>query len=156
MHRQPLAPICIGFAFALIVSSGSAFAQGPKTGRAKAGVAAKASPKPKKGARAPSPPPPAPAAEPASAEPAAPSGEGETKLKASSEQPEAIKGVKEKESAEGVKTYQFGAIEVEGRLRSPQLIYFLRRVRAEFQAGALGHRSFLGELSDTRHDPAFR
>ncbi|HET9955782.1 MAG TPA: hypothetical protein VFQ61_14810 [Polyangiaceae bacterium] len=64
--------------------------------------------------------------------------------------------VKEAEGPEGVKTYQFGAIEVEGRLKSPQLIYFLRRVRAEFRAGALGHRSFLGELSDTRREAAFR
>src|SRR5690348_7356703 len=35
-------------------------------------------------------------------------------------------------------------------------IYFLRRVRAEFEAGALGHRSFLGELSDSRRSAAFR
>ena len=30
------------------------------------------------------------------------------------------------------------------------------RVRAEFEAGALGHRSFLGELSDSRRSAAFR
>ena len=35
---------------------------------------------------------------------------------------------------------EFGAVEVEGRLRSPQLIYFLRRVRANFR-GDPGHRS---------------
>ena len=62
----------------------------------------------------------------------------------------------EKEGPEGVKTYQFGALEVEANLKSPQLIYFLRRVRAEFEAGALGHRSFLGELSDTRNETPFR
>ena len=61
-----------------------------------------------------------------------------------------------KESKEGVKTYKFGTIEVEGRLKSPQIIYFLRRVRAEFDAGALGHRSFMRELSDTRNKPALR
>jgi hypothetical protein len=60
------------------------------------------------------------------------------------------------EGKEGVKTYKFGAVEVEGRLRSPQLIYFLRRVRAEFAAGDLGHRSFLRELADTEREPAFR
>jgi flagellar motor protein MotB len=64
--------------------------------------------------------------------------------------------VKEEEGPEGVKTYEFSAIEVEGRLRSPQILYFLRRVRAEFDAGALGHRSFLGELRDTRNNTAFR
>ncbi len=62
----------------------------------------------------------------------------------------------EKEKEEGVKTYTFGAVEVEGRLKSPQIIYFLRRVRAEFNTGALGHRSFLRELSDTRRSPALR
>jgi len=60
------------------------------------------------------------------------------------------------EGKEGVKTYRFGAVEVESRLRSPQLIYFLRRVRAEFDAEGLGHRSFLRELSETQRAPAFR
>lgn len=64
--------------------------------------------------------------------------------------------VSSEENKEGVKTYQFGAVEVEGRLRSPQLIYFLRRVRAEFVAGELGHRSFLPELSDTGRRATFR
>jgi hypothetical protein len=64
--------------------------------------------------------------------------------------------VKVKEDKEGVKTYKFETVEVEGRLKSPQVIYFLRRVRAEFEAGALGHRSFMGELSDSRRSPAFR
>lgn len=57
---------------------------------------------------------------------------------------------------EGVKTFKFDAVEVEGRLKAPQILYFLRRVRAEFRAGLLGHRSFLPELSDTRRSPALR
>jgi hypothetical protein len=69
----------------------------------------------------------------------------------------AAAAVKEtKETKEGVKTYKFGTIEVEGRLKSPQIIYFLRRVRAEFDAGLLGHRSFMRELSDTRNKPSLR
>lgn len=69
----------------------------------------------------------------------------------------AVAAVKEtKESKEGVKTYKFGTIEVESRLKSPQIIYFLRRVRAEFDAGLLGHRSFMRELSDTRNNPSLR
>jgi len=55
----------------------------------------------------------------------------------------------------GTRVFRFGEVEVEGRLRNPQLVYFLRRVRAEFAAGDLGHRSFMRELSDTRHDPSF-
>jgi hypothetical protein len=64
--------------------------------------------------------------------------------------------VKTEEAEKGVKTYTFGAEEVEGRLRSPQILYFLRRVRAEFDAEPLGHRSFLLELSDTRRDPSLQ
>jgi len=68
----------------------------------------------------------------------------------------AVAGVTTKEDKSGVKTYKFGTIEVEGRMKSPQIIYFLRRVRAEFAAGALGHRSFMRELSDTRNNPSLR
>ena len=68
----------------------------------------------------------------------------------------AVAGVTTKEDKSGVKTYKFGTIEVEGRMKSPQIIYFLRRVRAEFDAGALGHRSFMRELSDTRNNPSLR
>jgi hypothetical protein len=56
----------------------------------------------------------------------------------------------------GVKTYKFGPVEVEGRLKSPQVVYFMRRVRAEFAAGMLGHRSFMRELSDTRRNAAIK
>jgi len=63
--------------------------------------------------------------------------------------------VKTEETREGEKTYTFGAQEVEGRLKSPQILYFLRRVRAQFDPAPLGHRSFLLELSDTRRHPAF-
>jgi hypothetical protein len=124
----------------------------------------KAAPKPKKAVKAEKPEPDAADAkkeEPANTDAAArPAAEAEGKLHAAgTSQADAgpAKGnVKEKEGPEGVKTYQFGAIEVEGRQKSPQLIYFLRRVRAEFDARALGHRSFLGELKDTRNDMAFR
>jgi hypothetical protein len=53
----------------------------------------------------------------------------------------------------GTRVFRFGEVEVEGRLKSPQIVYFLRRVRAEFAAGDLGHRSFVRELSETRNEP---
>lgn len=59
-------------------------------------------------------------------------------------------------AADGEKSYQFQAIEVEGRLKAPQILYFLRRVRAELRAGRLGHRSFMPELLDTRRNGALR
>jgi len=55
----------------------------------------------------------------------------------------------------GGKVFKFGELEIEGRLKSPQLVYFLRRVRAEFAAGDLGHRSFMLELSQTRQTENF-
>jgi hypothetical protein len=67
-----------------------------------------------------------------------------------------LNAVQTEESKEGVKTYKFGAVEVESRLKSPELIYFMRRVRAEFAAGELGHRSFLPELHSTERLPTFR
>ena len=55
----------------------------------------------------------------------------------------------------GAKVFRFGELEIEGRLKNPQLVFFLRRVRAEFAAGELGHRSFLRELHETDQDPNF-
>jgi hypothetical protein len=55
----------------------------------------------------------------------------------------------------GTKVFRFGELEIEGRLKNPQLVFFLRRVRAEFAAGDLGHRSFLRELDETKLDPNF-
>lgn len=150
-------------------STGVVHAQS-KPARAKpAAKPAPAAAKAKKGAKIAKPAEAESAKEPAEAapeaseeEPSKPTTDGESKVKAAgtTASDAAATGkaatAKEKEGPEGVKTYQFGAIEVEGRLRSPQLIYFLRRVRAEFDAGALGHRSFLGELSDTRNESTFR
>lgn len=81
-----------------------------------------------------------------------------TKAKDAESDPKAARVTAVEESAKdkGVKTYKFSAIEVEGRLKSPQIVYFLRRVRAEFEAGDLGHRSFLPELSDTRRSPSLK
>jgi hypothetical protein len=55
----------------------------------------------------------------------------------------------------GARVFRFGEVEVEGRLKSPQIVYFLRRVRAEFAAGDLGHRSFMRELGETKNEPGF-
>ena len=55
----------------------------------------------------------------------------------------------------GTHVFKFSELDIEGRLKSPQLVYFLRRVRAEFAAGELGHRSFMREMSETRREPSF-
>lgn len=63
--------------------------------------------------------------------------------------------VSDSKDAGGAKQFNFTQTDIEGRLRAPQLIYFLRRVRAEFAAGDLGHRSFLRELSQSQREPPF-
>jgi hypothetical protein len=81
----------------------------------------------------------------------------EKAVKSEKQKPTKPDVVEVKETGEdGEKAYKFGEVEVEGRLKAPQILYFLRRVRAEFRAGLLGHRSFLPELSDTRRSPALR
>jgi hypothetical protein len=55
----------------------------------------------------------------------------------------------------GTHVFKFSELDIEGRLKSPQLVYFLRRVRAEFSAGDLGHRTFMREMSETRKEPIF-
>ena len=55
----------------------------------------------------------------------------------------------------GTQVFKFSELDIEGRLKSPQLIYFLRRVRAEFSAGDLGHRTFMREMSETRKESSF-
>jgi hypothetical protein len=50
------------------------------------------------------------------------------------------------EGGEKVKVIEFSGFDVNGRLKSPQLLYFLNRVRAEFDRPRLPHRSFLPEM----------
>jgi hypothetical protein len=55
----------------------------------------------------------------------------------------------------GLHVFKFTELDIEGRLKTPQLVYFLRRVRAEFAAEDLGHRSFFREMSETRKESSF-
>jgi hypothetical protein len=154
-----------GVALALaasILASTPTVAAAPAGAKAKAAATAPATggakpkPKPKPRARKPAtrPPKAAPAPAPttsALAEPAP----TETAVAAPSRAAKPGADVVRTEADRtGVKTYTFGAQEVEGRLKSPQILYFLRRVRAQFDPAPLGHRSFLLELSDTRRHPA--
>jgi hypothetical protein len=112
----------------------------------------------KKPAKPPRKPAPAAAAPPA----AKPDAAAQLAPKAESASPRATTttredgGVVEAKTLDGgARVFRFGEMEIEGRLRNPQLVYFLRRVRAEFAAGDLGHRSFMQELSETKKDPNF-
>jgi hypothetical protein len=87
----------------------------------------------------------APVAIPAAAPPAGATGGGD-----------AGSGVVESKTLDGgTHVFKFSELDIEGRLKSPQLVYFLRRVRAEFSAGDLGHRTFMREMSETRKESSF-
>jgi hypothetical protein len=59
-----------------------------------------------------------------------------------------------KEGDTNVKVMEFTGLDIEGRLKSPQLLYFVNRVHAEFERPKLPHRSFMSELSrSTQRDP---
>jgi len=50
------------------------------------------------------------------------------------------------------KTYNFGAMDVEGKLKTPQLLYFLNRVKLELDMSAPDKRSFMKELVQSAQD----
>ncbi|MFT3923441.1 MAG: hypothetical protein QM778_12975 [Myxococcales bacterium] len=59
-----------------------------------------------------------------------------------------------KEGDTNVKVMSFTGLDIEGRLKSPQLLYFVNRVHAEFERPKLPHRSFMPELErSTQRDP---
>ena len=50
------------------------------------------------------------------------------------------------------KVYTFTGLDVEGKLKTPQLLYFLNRVRLELDTTGRERRSFLKELEQTSDD----
>ncbi len=54
-----------------------------------------------------------------------------------------------------VKVMRFSGFDISGRLKSPQLLYFLNRLRAEFDRPRLPHRSFMPELQRSTKGRAF-
>jgi hypothetical protein len=53
------------------------------------------------------------------------------------------------EDGSKVRAYSFGALDLEGKLKTPQLLYFLNRVRVELDSTAEHRRSFMKELKAT-------
>jgi hypothetical protein len=63
--------------------------------------------------------------------------------------------VREERSGEKVKAFQFSGLDIEGQLKSPQMLYFLNRLRAEFGRPRLPHRSFMPELQRSTKGKTF-
>jgi hypothetical protein len=50
------------------------------------------------------------------------------------------------EGAQKSKTYTFTGLDIDGKLKTPQLLYFLNRMKSEFDTTAPDKRSFIPEL----------
>jgi hypothetical protein len=59
------------------------------------------------------------------------------------------------EGGEEIKTVEFGGLDIEGQLKTPQMLYFLNRLRAEFSRPELPHRSFIPELQRGTQENGF-
>ena len=52
-------------------------------------------------------------------------------------------------SASAEKTYTFGGLDIDGKLKTPPLLYFLNRMKSEFDTTTPDKRSFIPELKRT-------
>ena len=48
--------------------------------------------------------------------------------------------------AQKTKSYTFGGLDIDGKLKTPQLLYFLNRMKSEFDSTTPDKRSFIPEL----------
>ena len=55
-----------------------------------------------------------------------------------------------------VKVMEFSGLDIEGQLKTPQMLYFLNRLRAEFGRPRLPHRSFMPELQRSSEDKSLK
>jgi hypothetical protein len=60
--------------------------------------------------------------------------------------------VVEEKGGKRVTVIRFSGLDISGKLKSPQLLYFLNRLRAEFDRPRLPHRSFVPELVRSSRD----
>jgi hypothetical protein len=152
--RRARIVLCVLVAPALLAVVGEgAFAQSTKAGATPPKGHAAARPAPPK--KTPTATPDAGAAAPAAPALAAPTAAPAPAAPAAGDAGTGTGVVEAKTLDGGTKVYTFSELDIEGRLKSPQLVYFLRRVRAEFAAGDLGHRSFMREMSETRKESSF-
>ncbi len=56
------------------------------------------------------------------------------------------KNEKKKDTPQKVKNFDFNALDLNGRMRSPQLLYFLERANEELERASLEKRSFIPHI----------
>jgi hypothetical protein len=148
-RRSGLIAVVFAFAAPALVAAAAALTSSPADAQTRrAGASA---PRPPPAARGSTPKSDAGAIAPGTLTPAAPTAGAMVPAGPASDA-----GVVESKTLDGgTHVFKFSELDIEGRLKSPQLVYFLRRVRAEFAAGDLGHRTFMREMSETRKEPTF-
>jgi hypothetical protein len=139
MIARTLLPLCAALALCLGAAPTSAGAQDkPRSRTASKQAAPKATPSKakRKLRKTEEPRPPAPEAHAQHvAPPPPPTAAGDDE------------GDVHKEGGTEIKTLEFTGLDIEGQLKTPQMLYFLNRLRAEFARPELPHRSFIPELS---------
>jgi len=121
--------------FLLVAGASGAQAAGKTRGETKGTKRAPAT----RSAPAPEPRPDQRTTEPRTDEPEAAAAEAKPEPRASGKSPKA-------------KVYTFSGLDVEGKLKTPQLLYFLNRVKTELDTTGREKRSFLKELEQSSDD----
>jgi hypothetical protein len=80
--------------------------------------------------------------------------EAKTEAKPAAAPPQAEGDVRT-EGGTQVKMMEFSGLDIEGQLKTPQMLYFLNRLRAEFGHPRLPHRSFMPELERSTKEGSF-
>ena len=151
MRRLALVVASIGSigGVVLLLGSAPAFAQKPAKRKAAAHAAKKTSAPPSSGAKERTP----------SAASSASSDSGDSSSSSSSDGDDSSSSAESTPAAPAPsggkvksKTYTFGAMDVEGKLKTPQLLYFLNRVKMELDMSAPDKRSFMKELQQSADD----
>jgi len=148
MKRLALVVASIGI-IGLLLAAAPAFAQKPAKRKPAAHVAAKKSAPPPSAAKERAPSATSSSSSDSADSASAGSGDGDDSSGSaeSTTAAPAPSGGKVKS-----KTYTFGAMDVEGKLKTPQLLYFLNRVKMELDMSAPDKRSFMKELQQSADD----
>ncbi len=58
---------------------------------------------------------------------------------------------KEKKKAGSVRVYRFDNLDIEGRLKTPHLMYFLKRIKNKFRSFRLPKQNFKQKVIDSKN-----
>ena len=71
------------------------------------------------------------------------------KKKAAAPAPVEDKTIQVDKEGKKSKTYSFTGLDIDGKLKTPQLLYFLNRMKSEFDTTTPSRRSFIPELKQS-------